>query len=313
MNARTPMIGLALGSGSARGWAHIGVIEALAEINIHPSIVCGTSIGALVGAAQAVGELQSLRDWVLTIGLQDIIRLMDFSPSSGGLIQGNRLLEFFNDKYADVAIETLSTPYAAVATELASGREVWLREGSLMNAVRASIAMPGLFSPMQVDGRWLVDGGLVNPVPVSVCRALGAEIIIAVNLNGDLVGHRSQIPKALDVDANKAAETAGTLEKIMSAFPDQVKNMAQQYFIDNFNSSKDAPGYFDILSGSINIMQDLITRSRMAGDPPDLILSPRLSHIGLLEFNRAEEAIEEGRRCVRQALPRLQEIVGCRL
>lgn len=299
-------IGLALGSGSARGWAHIGVIEALAEANIHPDIVCGSSIGALVGAAHVIGELETLREWVGTIGWQDIVRLMDFKLSAGGLIEGRRLMEFFHDRHEDAAIESLSTPFSAVATDLLSGREVWLREGSLVESVRASIALPGLFGPVNLGGRWLVDGGLVNPVPVSVCRALGAEFIIAVNLNGDLVGHHLPLQAAPADEPKKLTPPAGKLEKLLAEFPAGIRNGASTIVAEYFGTNADTPGYFDVLAGSINIMQDFITRSRMAGDPPDILLTPRLAQIGLLEFNRADEAIEEGRNCVRQMLPSLK-------
>jgi len=305
-----PTIGLALGSGSARGWAHIGVIEALAEAGIRPDVVCGSSIGALIGAAHVTDELETLKDWVRTIGWQEIVQLMDFKPMAGGLIQGQRLMKFFHDRHQDAAIETLATPFAAVATDLISGREVWFREGSLMDAVRASIALPGLFSPVNVEGRWLVDGGLVNPVPVSVCRALGAEFIIAVNLNGDLVGRHFSDQGALEAEPEKLTPPTGMLEKLIAELPAGVKNGARGLVPEFFGMNADAPGYFDVLAGSINIMQDLITRSRMAGDPPDVLLTPRLAQIGLLEFNRADEAIEEGRNCVRRMLPSIKGLTS---
>lgn len=175
-------IGLALGGGSARGWAHIGVIRALQDAGIEPDIVCGTSIGALVGAAYVGGELDPLEAWVRSLRLQTVVGFLDFSLT-GGLIKGEKLIGFFRNHFVDRDIRELARPFGAVATDLQRGREVWLREGPVTDAVRASIALPGLFTPVQLDGRWLVDGGLVNPVPVSLCRAMGADLVIAVDLN----------------------------------------------------------------------------------------------------------------------------------
>ena len=182
-----PRIGLALGSGSARGWAHIGVIDSLIEAGIEPDVVCGTSIGALVGAAYIAGQLGPLRQWAETATWRKILRLTDVRLSGGGLINGRQVVSYLQQIGIDQPIESYARKYAAVATDLATGREIWLQSGPIHEAVRASIALPGILSPARIDGRWLVDGGLSNPIPVSVCRALGADVIIAVNLNGDLL------------------------------------------------------------------------------------------------------------------------------
>ena len=185
-----PRIGLALGSGSARGWAHIGVINSLIEAGIEPDIVCGTSIGALVGAAYIAGQLGPLRQWAETATWRKIVRLTDVRLSGGGLINGRQVVSFLQRDGHRPADRKLRAQYAAVATDLATGREIWLQSGPIHEAVRASIALPGILSPARIDGSWLVDGGLSNPIPVSVCRALGADVIIAVNLNGDLLARR---------------------------------------------------------------------------------------------------------------------------
>ena len=185
-----PRIGLALGSGSARGWAHIGVIDSLIEAGIEPDVVCGTSIGALVGAAYVAGKLGRLRQWAETATWRAILRLTDVRLTGGGLMNGRQVVAFLQQIGIDQPIESYGRPYAAVATDLATGREIWLQSGPIHEAVRASIALPGILSPARIDGRWLVDGGLSNPIPVSVCRALGADVIIAVNLNGDLLARR---------------------------------------------------------------------------------------------------------------------------
>ncbi|MDH1675759.1 patatin-like phospholipase family protein, partial [Comamonas aquatica] len=210
---RTPKIGLALGSGSARGWAHIGVLQALDEAGIRPDVVCGASIGALVGAAYAAGELERFADWVQSLGMRDVFGFMDFNLS-GGMLKGEKLISFWRRNFADFNIEDSALPFAAVATDLHSGAEVWLRHGSIADAVRASIAMPGLFTPVVREGRLLADGGLVNPVPASLARAMGADIVIAVDLNASLL-HRHMHP--LGVVATQPDETAGQPAEVVDA------------------------------------------------------------------------------------------------
>lgn len=304
-----PRIGLALGSGSARGWAHIGVIRQLEETGIQPDIICGSSIGAFVGAAYANNSLDELEKWVLTLSWKEIINYLDISLLGGGFIQGDKLFRVASEKVDDPLIESLPRRFAAVATELESGREVWFREGSLKNAVRASIGLPGLFAPIQIDGQWLVDGGLSNPVPVSLCRAMGADIVIAVNLNGDIVGRqdRQRLGKML----SRSMRT-GSGSEFFERISAQLKNALQErkdFLLSQlFGKSRETPGLFDVMTKSIYIMQDRITRSRMAGDPPEIILAPRLSEMGLLEFDQAAIAINEGRDCVRRASFELEQI-----
>ena len=290
-------IGLALGSGSARGWSHIGVIRALEEQGIEPDIVTGCSIGSLVGAAYAGGHLDILEAWVNDLRFIDVVRLLDVRMS-GGLIEGDSLMGNFRDKIAQLNIEQLPIPYAAVATDLNSGREIWLQQGSLPAAVRASIALPGLFSPVKMDGRWLVDGGLTNPVPVSLCRAMGADIIIAVNLNSDLVGKHLR-----EQDGRERHGERDLFTQLLDKLNDTLKDTRMSQWLKGIEQNRETPGMFEVMASSINIMQDRITKSRMAGDPPDVLLSPRLGNLGLLEFDRAEEAIAEGYDSVRRMLP----------
>lgn len=301
-------IGLVLGSGSARGWAHIGIIRALAEADIQPDIICGSSIGALVGAAHASGNLDVLEQWVRALTFWDVVRLLDIKMQ-GGLIEGVTLMDSFHDKIRDANIEQLNLPFAAVATDLGSGHEVWLQKGPLLPAVRASIALPGLFSPTRIDERWLVDGGLVNPVPISLCRAMGADFIIAVNLNSDIVG-RHLAPKTKRKKAPGKEETEGRrdlFDQLLKQLNSGLRERALTAWRHERTSGDEPPGMFEVLASSINIMQDRITKSRMAGDPPDVLLSPQLGQLGLLEFDRASEAIDEGVACVKRQLPQLQQ------
>ena len=197
-------------------------------------------------------------------------------------------------------IEDLPIPFAAVAADLQTGREVWLTEGVLADSVRASMAMPGLFPPVSIDEHWMVDGGLVNPVPVSVCHALGADVVIAVNLNSGIITRRN----------NGMREPVLTKDTtVLSNFKQQAKQYSNAIFPSR-NGTNEAPSLFFAIVKSINIFQDRITRSRLAGDPADVLLSPQVAHIGMLEFHRAAEAIQEGELCVQRALPEIRQVTG---
>lgn len=294
-----PTVALALGSGSARGWAHIGVIRALEEAGVHIDMVCGTSIGALVGAVYAAGELDRFEQWVLGLGLREVAGFLDVG-FNGGLLKGERLMAFFAEQYQDRPIEALKIPFAAVATSLRTGAEVWLRNGPTLRAVRASIALPGLFTPAVHEDELLVDGGLVNPVPVSLARAMGADVVIAVDLSSDVLGRHLRSPNP--PNAPPAAEREDWLGKLQS-------RLATLHPLTSTDQPR-MPDLLNVVASSINIMQVRIARSRMAGDPPDLIISPRLAHFGLYEFHRAKEAIEEGRNATTRMAHNLTMLPG---
>lgn len=296
-------IGIALGSGSSRGWSHIGVLKELASLGVEPDIVCGTSIGALVGAAYAGDKLEALGEWAASLTRLETARFFNISSAFNGFVDMDKFQTFLGQCVADkdATIEDFDKQYAAVATDLESGREIWLSKGPVLEAVRASISLPGLFPAVRNDHKWLVDGGLVNPVPVSVCRALGAELVIAVNLNNDIVGkHFTKPSKPPEV----SQEAVGTVDRLAGA----VKDYAASVFSFN-NKEEQAPSLFEAFAGSVNITQDRITRSRMAGDPPDILVAPALSQIGLLEFYRAEEAMEEGRKCVQRMASEIRRVL----
>ncbi|MET0091488.1 MAG: patatin-like phospholipase family protein, partial [Candidatus Thiodiazotropha sp.] len=247
-------VGLALGSGAARGWSHIGIIKGLAEMGIVPEIVCGSSIGALVGAAYAADRMEAFEFWVRSLTWREIIRFLDPSLTGGGLIQGEKLTEFLNDfEEEGLSFDQLEHQLGIVATELESGREIWFRSGPVMEAVRASISLPGLFTPIRHEGRWLVDGGLANPVPVSLCRAMGADIVIAVNLNGDIIlgrhfrqniGKPSGEPEiAVSEDADLLGRIAAQLRSTLGAKKDDLMTRL-------FGESRDVPGLYEVLASS---------------------------------------------------------------
>jgi len=294
---KAPRIGLALGSGSARGWAHIGVIRAFERAGISPDIVCGTSVGALVGAAYAAGAIDRLEPWVKGLKWQTVMGLLDVKVS-GGLIEGSKLVEFFRSRFEDHGIARLPKAFGCVATDLASGREVWLREGSVVDAVRASIALPGLLTPVLRDGRLLVDGGLVNPVPVSLCRAMGADIVVAVDLNWDLIGRRKQIPD--DVPTSVSGPGGSLIDAMLARFRT----------VGPLSGSSGMPSVLDVLTTSLNIMQVRITQSRLAGEPADVMIRPRLSGIAAMDYHRGAAAIAQGEHAAAQALPLVQDLIA---
>ena len=264
---RKPKIALALGGGAARGWAHIGVLRALEEEGIEVGMIAGTSIGALVGGCYLAGKLDELEAFARSLTMRRIASLLDFTIRGSGLFGGMRLTRRMQEHIENLSIEDLDRPFVAVATEVNSGHEVWINSGSLITALRASYALPGIFEPIKCNNRTLVDGALVNPVPVSVCRAHEELLVVAVNLNYDLYG-RSAVIKH-------------------SAGPQKIEEQKQE-------DSAARLGLTSVMVQSFNIIQDRISRARLAGDPPDLALHPKLADIGLSEFHRAGESIERG-------------------
>jgi NTE family protein len=297
---RKPRIGLALGSGAARGWAHIGAIRALEERGVKPDLVCGSSIGALVGAFYAAGQLDKLEAWVTSLAWTTVVRLMDITWR-GGLIRGERLFTLFRTTFEDREISGLPILYGAVATELHSGREVWLREGKVLDAARASCAMPGLFTPVIRDETILVDGGLVNPVPVSMCRALGAELVIAIDLSwGKLGPYRDRARgKGHDVVA-VPREVPGWVSRIKPSWL-QRKGKPEELTI---------PSIFEVFTTALDIVEMKVARSRLAGEPADVMITPLLPNYATMDFHRAKEAIAEGRAAVERMGPLIDQVMG---
>ncbi len=297
-----PRIGLALGSGAARGWAHIGVLRVLHEAGLEPDIVCGTSIGALVGAAYAAGELDRLEPWVCSLDWRQVVGLIDLR-FGGGLIEGDKLEAFFRSRFVDGGIEALPKPFGCVATDLATGREVWLRHGPVIDAVRASIAIPGVFTPARQDGRLLVDGGLVNPVPVSLARAMGAEFVIAVDLNWDLMRRRQRI----------ASRARGPRRSLLDSVWQRLRGGTAQHAAPVSEGAQDTvalPSLLDVLTASMAVVQWRITQSRLAGEPADVVIRPALADVAAMDFHRAAPAIAAGRRAAEQAIGPLREALA---
>jgi NTE family protein len=299
-------IGIALGGGAARGWAHIGVLRALIQSGIVPDIVVGTSIGAVVGGCFAAGRLDELEGFARDLTRRKVFGYLDFNLSGSGLITGQRLVERLDGHLRDVHIEELKTKFVGVATEIGTGHEVWLSRGRLVDAMRASYALPGIFKPVNINNRWLFDGALVNPVPVSVCRALGARYVIAVNLNADLGGRGTVI-----ADADAAPPESGEEAAAKGLFKNGrgARKLLQRQL---FGSGDTGPGISTVMVDAFNIVQDRIARSRLAGDPPDAVINPRLGGVGLFDFHLADELINRGVAAVQRDLDELGREVAAR-
>ena len=315
-----PRIALVLGSGAARGWAHIGVIRELADMGVKPDLVVGASVGAVVAGAYASGNLDAFEEWISGLGRVDIIRLLDARMTGGGFLQGKSLMGAIEKRIGNPNIEDLEIPFACVAAELGTGREIWLRTGSLLDACRASIALPGLFAPSRHNpDRLMVDGGVVNPVPVSLARAMGGDVVIAVNLNGDLIGRHFFIhgmeDEVSDEDSERELAEMEDKDSLIARWAAKMKagfGVRLDSYISSLRRKESPdPGLFDVIAASVAIMQDRITRSRMAGEPPDIMITPRLSHIGLMDFDRADESIPEGRKATRRQRTEIEKL--CRV
>ena len=309
-SGKRPPIGLALGGGVARGWAHIGALRALIEAGIEPDIIAGTSIGSVVGAAYLAGRLDSLERWARSLDRRKVLQYMDLSWGGSGLMKGVRLTKVLNHYLDGKNIEDFDRKFAAVTCDLRTGYEVWLQQGPVIPAIRASYALPGAFEPVKVDGRYMIDGALVNPVPVSACRAMGAHLVIAVSLSGDAFGpigtaHEVDFekPELEDEDAPDIAIMAHqSLNKLR---PDRV---LLKSLLGGTKPGK-SPRIGSVMMGTLNIVMDRIGRSRLAGDPPDVFVAPRIGHIGMLEFTRAEELIERGYRAMQHEVPLIRSVI----
>ncbi|MGL5115812.1 MAG: patatin-like phospholipase family protein [Beijerinckiaceae bacterium] len=304
-----PVIGLALGGGSARGWAHIGILHKLDALGIRPQVVVGTSIGAVVGGAWAAGRLPELEAFARGITKRSMLGMMDFRIVGSGLLSGDRLRKQLEERFHGQRIEDLPTRFAAIATELKTGHEVWLTRGPISDAMRASYALPGIFVPVYTGGRWLMDGALSNPVPVSVARALGADIVIAVNLHTDVLGRAGIVHEhgGEDQVLPEPTASAGLLAPVQG-----MANLMRRQFGGGVVSEDriEPPGILSVMLDAFNVTQDRIARSRLAGDPPDVTVAPKIGGIGLSEFHRADEAIRAGESAAQRVADDIKDLVA---
>jgi len=305
-SVRRPVIGLALGGGAARGFAHIGILRALLAHGIVPDVVVGTSIGAVVGGAFVSGHLDTLEKWARGLQVRNVLSYLDIRLNGSGLIGGEKLAAQLEASIGNTLIEELPFKYASVATEVRTGHEIWLTHGRVVDAMRASYALPGIFTPVLIGDRWLVDGALVNPVPVSAARALGAEIVIAANVSSDVFTHSTTIYAhgALPPDPAESIVEVVQPKRRFGKFFTPERTVKREFF-----GGGGRPGISSVMVDAFNIMQDRITRARLAGDPPDLLINPRVGQIGWFDFHRAADLIEFGAHAAERAVDSIQEAI----
>jgi NTE family protein len=303
--SRRPTIGIALGAGAARGWSHIGVLLELNAQGIYPDVVAGTSIGAVVGGSYAAGKLKEMEHFARDLTKKRVLSMMDVSFSGVSFLGGERLRRELEREFGDRRFEDLDKGFATVATEFGTGHEIWLTKGNVADSIRASYALPGIFEPVKINGRWLFDGALVNPIPVTLCRALGAVVVIAVNLVSDTTFRGTVIHDPMSIEP--------TLEKYSFGGLDTDRSLRERIFGGMggnlrrlFGKREDgAPGIANAMMDAFNIAQGRISRSRLAGDPPDVMINARLGKVGLFDFHRADELITMGREATRRVLPEI--------
>ncbi|MBX2835195.1 MAG: patatin-like phospholipase family protein [Micavibrio sp.] len=298
VSSTRPGIGLALGGGLARGFAHIGILKVFKRNGIEPSLIAGTSIGAVVGAAYLADKLDVLEDWANGLNRMSVLSYLDFRVRGASMIGGTRLRKLLEENFSGIQIEDLPHPFIAIAADLYTGHEIWLRKGSLVDAMIASFSLPGIFPPVDINHRKLVDGALVNPVPVSTTLALGARMTIAVDLNADQVGRTAQ---AESQGYNNVAGFDFFNDKDVP--PDVQKGIKNTTTKRLFRRQDNNPSLFGVMFSALGIMNDRITRSRLAGDPPDIHIKPLVGHIGMVEFERASDLIRLGEEAAERVVP----------
>ncbi len=301
-------IGLALGSGSARGWAHIGVIEALEEADIPIHCIAGTSIGAFVGAVYATGHLASLKQFALQMDWRKVISYFDVVFPKSGFMDGKKVHELFSIHTDAKTFADFKIPVMMIATDLKTGKKVVIESGNIIEGIRASVSVPGVFTPVKRNDQWLVDGGLVDPVPVSVVREMGADIVIAVNLNSDLVNHDYKPPKKSPKDKISKKDRNELVQRIAVQYNNAEKAVKAK--INSWiSSSTKSPNIIDVMGTSLGIMQEQISRINLAMNPPDILIQPRLGDLKMFDFDQAERSIKEGYDQAKQQISNIKSVL----
>lgn len=300
-----PKIGLVLGSGASRGWAHIGVIEALEANDIKIDLIAGASAGAFIGAAYAGGGLQEIKKFALNMDWRSVLSYLDVAFPRSGFIEGKKVTQLIELFTSTDRFENLDIPVIMVATNMATGQEVCLSQGSINEALRATMAVPGFLTPKRIDGEWLVDGGVVNPLPVDVCRDAGADIVIAVDINSERITSKKRSPRNSLTKENSMKMERKRLE-VVKSWTEKLgptgKNLGSR--IDSwFSRGEPSPHILEVLGASINIMQKKIEESNLETHAPDVLLAPRLGDMSFFDFDDAERAIQEGFKCCENSIP----------
>jgi NTE family protein len=302
--SRPRRVALALGSGGARGYAHIGAIQILDERGFEVVAVAGSSMGALVGGVMAAGRLKQFTDWAVALKQRDILRLIDPKWTSPGAMTADRLINHLNGFLTDIEIENLPIPYTAIATDITNRREVWFQKGPLRSAIRASIAIPGLITPVVINGRLLADGGLLNPVPIEPTAAADADLTVAVSLQAPRPPHESAAPVHASAEPQRFEDWRDRLRQVFHSLTGQATVLEQAETPDRIAGTI-LPGDLriaDVLTLSLDAMQDLIARYRMAGLPPDIHITVPVDTCRVLDFHRAADMVAVGRDLTARAL-----------
>ncbi len=286
-------VGLALGSGSARGWSHIGAIEAIEEAGIPIHCIAGTSIGAFVGAVYATGDLPSLKEFALQMDWKKVVSYFDVVFPKSGFMDGKKVHDLFSMHTEAKTFADFKIPVSMVATNVETGKKVIINSGNIIESIRASISVPGVFTPVRRDGEWLVDGGLVDPIPVSVVKEMGADFVIAVDLNSDIVSPEKQEQPQSGEKTMPQKQRHDIIQRISAQY-----NHAEKAVLSQINRwfppSPKTPNIFDIMGSSIGIMQRQVSMINLAVDPPDVLIQPRLGDLKMFDFDQAERSIKEG-------------------
>ena len=290
MRSEKQTVSLVLGSGGARGYAHIGVIEELLTHGYEIKSISGSSMGALIGAFYACGKLEVYKEWVLGLDLMDVVKLVDFSFAGTGMIQGDKVFAVIEEMIGDVMIEDLPITFTAVATALIKQKEVWIQKGRLVDAIRASIAIPTVFTPKKIGNRYLIDGGILNPLPIAPTISDDTDITIAVSLSANVANHYK-----IDIPEREREKENGMQEIFF-----ETAQKAKELFSREKKRTFDEMGMFDIVGRTIDIMQNAVMECKMAGYTPDIIIGIPNDACGFYEFNRGYEMIELGRIVARE-------------
>lgn len=312
-------LGLVLGSGASRGWAHIGIIEALEEANIPIDFIAGCSVGAYIGAIYAGGGMSRLKEFLLKMDGKKIFSYVDVALSLSGLLNGTkRVNELFSMHTDAETFEDLNIPLVMVATDLERGKKVILKAGNLIEALRATMSYPGLFSPIRVDGCWLMDGGVVDPVPVGIARAMGADVIVAVDLNARIVSHPKNVssPEQTEENTSEFLESSREKEHKRHVIVNKISNYydnIESIFKDRNNSLRQnetpTPHIIETITTAIGIMEERITRMNLAVDRPDILIQPRLGEMKMMNFDQVSHTIKEGYIGAQEKLQDIQTIL----
>lgn len=302
-------VGLALGGGVARGWAHIGAIKALMEANIEIDIISGTSIGALVGGFYVTGKIATLEKWALTLNKNKVFNYLDIQWGGTSIIRGQRLSRVLKSHFRNINIEDVPQRFIAVSCDLKTGEEIWLQSGSILKAIEASYALPGIFEPVRINGKYLIDGALANPVPVSACRSYGANIVIGIGLNdygGNGTSSNNEISNPRTLKKSRENFIGKLIQKVYNFRPEKI--LMDLFFRKNTKNKKPKLGM--VMIDALDLTMDRLARNCLAKNPADIYITPEISHIGMLEFTKVEDLINLGYEAVKKEIPHILKVIN---